>query len=399
MKNMFPCLTVYGNAAINSTIIVLLIPVLFLGSIGCKSTEGWKLGTLAEPLPVVFKTSPTLEEIKTELNNRTEKIETLSSDNATLTAGNVAVPLRSCSVAVQRPRNIRVRGGTGLGTEVDFGSNNELFWFWAKRMPEKEIYYADHQQFSASPVRSAIPFDPDWLMESLGLITLKDTDRHEGPNRTADGQIQITSYLQTPSGMYTRIVTMNPQTAAINKHEIYDPTGRPLVATTLSKHAVDPSSGILLARKVEMYSTSSQEKLVLNLGDPKFNTPGGFSTLAFTMPSYEGYVPTDLCGPDFQRRLVQSGPQTQPTINQGGINQATYSNPVSVSNPVPANPGLGVRSSNPAQVPYTQGQYTNQVYHVPNQDGVPANAPYTPDLNVGTPVGTATATTYIRSAN
>ncbi len=296
--------------------VLLTLGLLVLSVCGCKTVSQWGAGKTAPP--TVFATTPTLDQLKTEINQRAEKIRSFSSDSAVISASSSSVPLRSCSIALERPRSMRIKGGAmiGLGTEIDFGSNDELFWFWAKRNQEKEIYYAKHDQFASCPTRNVIPVEPDWLFESFGIVELKETDQHSGPTRSADGNLQITSQLNTRQGIYTRIITVHPQTGVLLKHEIYSPGGQPLVASVLQNYTVDAGSGIPYAKKIEVHCPAANEILTFNLSDAKYNVPGGFSSTAFSMPSYEGYIPTDICGPDFQQRPHPAGLPASPYPNQ-----------------------------------------------------------------------------------
>ena len=52
-----------------------------------------------------------------------------------------AFPRLRASVAFQRPRRFRLRADTGLtGTELDLGSNDDLFWFWVRREQPPAMY-------------------------------------------------------------------------------------------------------------------------------------------------------------------------------------------------------------------------------------------------------------------
>jgi len=205
---------------------------------------------------------------------------------------------------------LRVTGGVtlGMGTEIDLGSNDELFWFWVKRSEPKAIYYAKHDEFANSPARSIIPIEPEWLIETLGIIELKETDTHEGPRRDNDGNLQVTSYLKTPRGTYPRIVTFHPQTGAVLNYQIYAPNGQPFVGAVLSDHEVDPLHGILYAKKIVITCPEANETITINMGSVSFNSSGGFSPDAFVMPSYKDYIPVDMCSPEYRQ---QFGPGQQ----------------------------------------------------------------------------------------
>lgn len=310
----------------------LLLTFSFLAS-GCKTLQNICFGTKSSPpLPIIFATTPTLEQAKLEINRRYASIMSISTNDATISGSFSPISLRSCSIAFEKPKRLRIlaRAAVGMGTEVDIGSNDELFWFWIKRAEPKEIYYAYHQQFAASPVRSMIPIEPEWLLETIGLIELKDTDIHEGPTRVEDGYLQVTSKLQTPRGVYSRILTFHPQTGAFMKYEIYAPNGRPFIGATMSDHMVDPLHGILYAKKITITCPDANATLNINLGNVKFNTTGGASPDAFSIPRYDEYIPRDLCGRDFQQMMQQQQQNVPP------ITPFHHPAPNSGDDPVPA---------------------------------------------------------------
>ena len=294
----------------------LLIALLLLSCCGCKSIQTFCFGTKpATPIPIVFSSTPTLEQVKGEFNKRYTGIQSLSTSSAVFAASNVMIPLRSCSIAYEKQRKLRVRGGVtlGMGTEIDLGSNDEEFWFWVKQNVPKELYYAKHSEYANCDVRSIIPIEPEWLIETLGIIELKDSDVHEGPTRVDDGNLQITSYLKTPRGTYSRRITFHPQTGAILLYAIYAPNGQPFVGAVLSDHEVDPVNGILHAKKIVITCPDANVTLTINMGKVSFNSPGGFSPDAFVKPTYPDYPPIDLCSPEYRQRFGP-GQTLSPTL-------------------------------------------------------------------------------------
>ncbi|MGL6195660.1 MAG: hypothetical protein ACRC2T_12660, partial [Thermoguttaceae bacterium] len=143
---------------------LIIVTFAVLGNfVGCKNM--W--GPSKPQLPVVFKTEPTLEQIKTEFKNRSASIKSFSTERAELSADSVAIPLRSSTIAYESPKNLRIvaKPQLGLGPEMDMGSNNDLFWIWYKRNTDKELYYAKYADFANCPIRNAFPIEPEWLIE------------------------------------------------------------------------------------------------------------------------------------------------------------------------------------------------------------------------------------------
>jgi len=70
----------------------------------------------------------------------------------------------------EKPLNFRMVLKSIRGVELDIGSNNTHFWFWSKSMRPAALYYARHGH--AKDTRLRDPFDPVWIMSSLGIETL-----------------------------------------------------------------------------------------------------------------------------------------------------------------------------------------------------------------------------------
>lgn len=70
----------------------------------------------------------------------------------------------------QKDKNFRLIVKSIYGKEGDLGSNNNLFWFWSKRM-DNILYYSEHKNLGKCGLRA--PFHPLWLMECLGFTDIK----------------------------------------------------------------------------------------------------------------------------------------------------------------------------------------------------------------------------------
>lgn len=78
------------------------------------------------------------------------------------------------SLAATQPRSFRMVAKGNIGGKVDLGSNDQQFWVYME-VPNQPLYYryASHADFEAgrAPLPGGVPFDPDWVMQALGMIT------------------------------------------------------------------------------------------------------------------------------------------------------------------------------------------------------------------------------------
>ncbi|MDR0392403.1 MAG: hypothetical protein LBH59_10885, partial [Planctomycetaceae bacterium] len=133
----------------------ILLLLIFLSFSGCQAIRG--LFERSDPKPPVrtISAKPTLNEVIDNINRNSKMIHTISANNVSLTFPDVAIPL-NVRLNCERPKRIRIIGGTSItGQELDFGSNDELFWIMVKR--ERDLYYCRHSQFPNCPVRNVLP--------------------------------------------------------------------------------------------------------------------------------------------------------------------------------------------------------------------------------------------------
>ena len=128
----------------------LILFAALLAAPGCRS-HAW-LRRSSDPPPIAFSALPSPNEAVAAVNANTQRVQSLQTQGATISIP--GAPAIGAEIAIQRPRQLRMRAKTQLtGPELDLGSNNELFWLWAARMPDPSVYFARHDQFASSRAR------------------------------------------------------------------------------------------------------------------------------------------------------------------------------------------------------------------------------------------------------
>ena len=74
-------------------------------------------------------------------------------------------------LAYEKDQRLRMTVHSILGQESDIGSNDDIFWFWSRRMKTPALYWARHEDVHKTRLKT--PFRPDWMMASLGLDVIK----------------------------------------------------------------------------------------------------------------------------------------------------------------------------------------------------------------------------------
>lgn len=208
----------------------------------------------ALPPPEVFNGMPSLDELAAVMN-RTDAITQLSSNSVSVEVPSMSnVPKLSTSLAIDRPRNFRMRASVPLllGSGIDLGSNNERFWFEVPEAMTQTLYYARHDQFQKQSVRSILPVDPSWFVDALGLVHLDTSQVVEGPILRTDGRIEVRSMMPYPDGLYSRVCVIEPTAGYVTDQILYGPSGKFIAGSSASNHRYYPDQQCALPHLVHV---------------------------------------------------------------------------------------------------------------------------------------------------
>ena len=264
---------------------------------------------------------PTLEQIISGINRNSQMIRNFTTDSASVSVPGGLIPLQS-RLTFERPKRLRIQGAvfTLSGPEFDFGSNDVLFWLWTRR-DTNVMWYCQHDQYHTSPLRSVFPFDPEWLIEALGIVEFKPTDQHFGPTRQTDGNWEIVSHCQTPSGQFIKRTLVDSKIGWVVQQKLYTPQEQLVAMSKATKLKFDKGTGIYYVKQVEVQCQGMTGTMTIDLGSPTFNTTASFAPSMFDMPVYEGYRAVDLCGPDVLQPhgVIMPPPQQMPHTPEASI--------------------------------------------------------------------------------
>jgi hypothetical protein len=288
-------------------LLMLAASLLGLGGAGCPQM----LQPYSTPLPRVLPPSPTLEQVIEVVNRNSSQIHSFSTNQASLSGS--GYPSLGASVAFERPRRLRLRAGTGLtGTELDLGSNDELFWFWLHRNQPPAVYYCRHEQFAQSPMRQQTPFEPQWLIEALGVAEFDPALPHQGPFPLPNDRLRIDTIRNTPEGPVTKITIVDGSQGWVLEQHLFDAQRRLVARSVASQHRRDPLSGLVMPRVVNIECPMTQFAMRIDLGNVEINRAVGDPAALWTIPSYTGAPPVDIGDPNF-RPPAAPGPTARAT--------------------------------------------------------------------------------------
>jgi hypothetical protein len=235
--------------------------------------------------PAAFVAPPTLDDIIYAVNANTSRIQSLQSDSVSLSAQ--GYPSLRATIAMQAPRCFRLRANF-LGPELDVGSNNEDFWFWAKSNPEPVVYYARHDQLEDGSLRRLIPMEPSWLMEAFGLVYLEPGGQHQGPFPRSDGSVEVRTQMG-PSGQTTRMLIIDGKYGWVTQQQMLDANGQVLAFAKASNHRQYQAAGVSLPHHIEITIPRAQLAMVLDVGQYTVNQLAGDPAQLWALPQLDGY--------------------------------------------------------------------------------------------------------------
>jgi outer membrane lipoprotein-sorting protein len=227
------------------------------------------------------------EDVVEYFNENTRKITSWKTDKATIsTRGKAGIPVRvGATVAVESPRNFRLIAHSVVGNEVDLGSNQEQFWFWNKHNEEKYVFLAHHDE----PTKFPLPFQPDWIIEALGVIEIDAEDVTMEPGQPGSNVVYLFANRASSEGHKVRQrTTVDTCRGVIREHALFDARGQLIARAVLSGHFRDKDSQAVLPTRIDLEWPPAQLGMTMTLAEIEVN-PRNVPGRVWTVPHYTGY--------------------------------------------------------------------------------------------------------------
>jgi hypothetical protein len=288
------------------TMLAAIGGLLALASAGCHISMPFAGNEYGSPLPE----NAGLEEVVHRVNTNIEHLQAWRSSDLRISGNSMPVHLTG-HIAVERPRNFRLTAGAlGMTDEADFGSNSQWFWFWVRRGNPPYVFRAQHDDMARSEaLRQAIPFQPDWLIEALGVLPIdpKQVSRIE-PGEDRD-TVNLVSDLLSPSNQpVKKVVRVSLRHGVVLGHYLYDANRRLIAKADLGKFQVH--DGIILPHLISLDWPQAQMQINLELGQIEIN-PNFVATRVFEVPNKEPMYPSrDIGALTRTRPISQNGDRT-----------------------------------------------------------------------------------------
>ena len=250
-------------------------------------------------LPPAFTGPPTLDEVIRQVNGNSAKIRQLRARGAALSAPGLPSSLRT-ELTLERPHHFRMRADTALtGTEMDLGSNHDVFWMWVKRAEPRAVYFCRHEQFYQSAARQVLPVEPHWLISALGVVEIDPLGRHSGPHPAGPGRLEVTSLMPTANGDLTRVLVLHDIYGTILEQHLKDANGNTLASSFASEHRPHPVAEVVLPHRVDIQLPPTNMSFAVSVDGYDVNGLGNYQHQLWKMPEPTGFPMVDLAAPGF----------------------------------------------------------------------------------------------------
>lgn len=263
--------------------------------------------------PTVFFEQPTLEQIVSVVNANTARVNQLQTSAASLSV--TGVPTLQCDIALERPLRFRMTAGTRItGNELDLGSNDNLFWFWARRNQEPAVYFARHNEFRNAAAAQIMPVPPSWIIDAIGLVQLANDGSTTGPFPVGSGRLEIRSRTNGTGGVLNRSIVVDDQRGHVLEQRVFDEGGQLLATSITSDHYYDPTSGVTLPRQIDIQLPPAQMAFTISASGYQVNQLSADGLQLWSMPQKDGHQVVDLArlSSELQANSVPTG---APTVN------------------------------------------------------------------------------------
>lgn len=282
---------------------------------GCDWSSWLMRPTFMRPAPpAVLSEAASKYEIVEHLNlSRAPLHSWRSTDIRFYVPGPAGVPMRlTASLAAEQPRNLRLIANSLRGNEADLGSNDERFWFWVREEKSKRVYTASHTDAPLVFQQMHIPFQPEWMMQALGLGVLDPNEFELRHTQPGTGIVQLVANRIMPDGARVEHqLTVDLNRGQIIEQALYNEGGR-LVARAVLKNYRN-HSGIELPHHVELQSPGSGQNMTMSIGELEVNPQASMASM-WELPELQGTVVFDI---GQAMRMRQNAPRGGEPVFEG----------------------------------------------------------------------------------
>ena len=162
------------------------------------------------------------------------------------------------------------------------------------------MYHCSYDALAKGGVRLPFPFQPEWIMEALGMAEYGPGDKYR-VNTTATSY-ELIEDTRSAQGAPVQKVTVfqrapaQPPYPQIIAHILRDGNGKEICGAYITEIQTDRGSGAVIPKRVRLVWPSEKMELKMKLDDVLVNDRSVDTRAArlFTRPQLPNYTPFDL---------------------------------------------------------------------------------------------------------
>lgn len=285
----------------------------FLGAAACLSLGGlsgcsWSRSVfhpttfVEDSTPDARGSEPTVPNIVNILNERTTLVRGWRATQSKIThqGPDGRSNTIEAMIHVEAPRNFSLVGRSLRGSEVELGSNDERFWFWVRDNEPDVILTARHEDLAIAQKRFPLPFQPEWLVEVLGVVPIDEGSvRVEDAPSSPTGQPRIfvvSDRVNAQGQPVTKAMLVDTSHALVLQHELISAARVPIARAELHHYTPEPKTKVPLPGLIKLDWPAAKTKLDIKVGSMDINP--AFPPKTWVLPERPNCPLVDLGDPN-----------------------------------------------------------------------------------------------------
>lgn len=188
-----------------------------------------------------------LEKSIERINSRNKKIKSIIAEGIRIKVNQKTSVNVFGNLSMEKQKNFRLKIWHSMtGIEMDIGSNEEIFWFWSKRMTPPALYFAKHENTNKTMLKA--PLNPMWIMQSLGLnsIDLKNKEF----KKIEDNWAIVEKSISSTGDLVKIAILIDVNKDLILGNYLYDKNFKLIASSEIKNYTIDSKTNSLVPKDI-----------------------------------------------------------------------------------------------------------------------------------------------------
>jgi outer membrane lipoprotein-sorting protein len=203
-----------------------------------------------------------------KINTANAKIKSFTADVETVIKRRAVAITLNGKLYCEKEKNIRLINTAVVGNKFmsDIGSNDSYFWFYAKRIDAKNLFYCKYANINKSNMKDSL--NPLWLIESLNMIKVDA----KNAKMQGDKLVLFQTKISPRNNKMIKAIVIDPKKPAIVGNYLYD-SNKQIVTSANIKDFYTTNNGLLIPKLIEASWTEENVTMTWTFTNFKFNVP------------------------------------------------------------------------------------------------------------------------------